>query len=168
MHSTTIKRPSDPQVKRLADGSIMSDPGGKPVFNRIITNNIDGLPIFVMDRQTFSYSRSMHLLDEEGLRPLAHMETLWILTRHPQIKKELNGNSFYLAEKRIDKAGLFMVQDDRQLMERFHRTGRPINLVRIWSGKNPLVFYVMLYTYVLKDWSDQGSNIKRKILVLFL
>jgi hypothetical protein len=90
----------------------------------------------------------MGILEKNKMRPLTKEEALVWLTQNPEMKEQLKGRWFYLAEKDgIALDGLFTVNAKGELVK---PTGNETleQTVRVWSGKNPLCLLV---------YSDYGA-----------
>lgn len=98
-----------------------------------------------------NHKNSMRLLDEAGLEAYTSHEILLILTKDETLKNELKGKWFYLAEKGMDKDGIFTIDDKGELID-IKDKGLSLEMrVRTWSWKNPLSLCVNSDDYVAYD-----------------
>jgi len=101
---------------------------------------VTGNSILVLN-QGADYSKSMKVLEDANLRPLKHQEILLLLINDSALKESLKGKWFYIEGKGMDKNGLFTVDNKGELVERKGMVSTE-NIVRVWSGSNPLSFVV--------------------------
>ena len=97
-----------------------------------------GWKVFTADVNA-NHSKSMKLLEDNGLRPLTRQEALVIVDQNPELKQQLKGKWFYLAGKGAEESGYHTFNRKGNLTE---GKGDIEKTVYVYRGFSPLSLIV--------------------------
>lgn len=100
--------------------------------------------------QKANYEDTLRILNKKGLELVTYQELLLCLKDNSQLKKSLKGKWFWISGKGTDKEGIFTFNKNGELRNTTAETSIE-DRVRVWSGNQPLSFYVDSDDYTAND-----------------
>ncbi len=100
-------------------------------FKEVKTSTI---PVFIANVKA-DHSKSMRILEDNGLRPFTKQEVLVIVDQNPELKQQLKGKWFYLAGKCLEEGGYHTFDEKGNLKE---GKGEIEKTVYLYKGTQPL------------------------------